>query len=195
MKKLKIELLCFLLLSVFWVQAQDNAAASHRIKLTIPDIALVDVESEGNTEINLVLNAPTEGGEAVQVDQAVNNSLWLNYSSLYNQNVAINNGKTRTIYARIVSGTLPPGLILNLQATAASNDGKGQKGTPEGNSVALNTQDQSIIANIGSCYTGSGAGKGHQLNYSIAIDPAGTGLIDSGLDQSLVTIGYTISDN
>jgi hypothetical protein len=127
MKNLKIELLCFLLLSVFWVQAQDNAAASHRIKLTIPDIALVDVESEGNTEINLVLNAPTEGGEAVQVDQAVNNSLWLNYSSLYNQNVAINNGKTRTIYARIVSGTLPPGLILNLQATAASNDGKGQK--------------------------------------------------------------------
>lgn len=195
MIKLKIEILFFLLLSGFWVQAQDNTSASHRIKLEIPDIALVDIESDGNTEINLALIAPEEGGEAVQVDQANNSSLWLNYSSLYNQNTSVNNGKSRTIYARIVSGTLPSGLILNLQATAATNDGKGQKGTPESTSVVLNAQDQSIIANIGSCFTGSGAGKGHQLNYSIALDPNATGLIDSGLDQSLVTIGYTISDN
>lgn len=195
MKKLKIVQLCFLLLSVFCVQAQDNSAASHRVKLHIPDIALLDIESDGITEISLALEAPIEGGEAIQVNQANNTSLWLNYSSLYNQNTAVNNGKSRTIYARIVSGTLPSGLILNLQATVATHDGKGQKGTPETNTVVLNEQDQSIIVNIGSCYTGSGAGKGHQLSYSVSLDPTSIGLIDSGLNESLVTIGYTISDN
>ncbi len=68
------------MLFVIWVQAQDNNSVSHVVKLSIPDVALVDAESEGNTEIVLTDEAPTEGGEAMQVEQAINNSLWLNYS-------------------------------------------------------------------------------------------------------------------
>lgn len=63
------------MLFVIWVQAQNNNSVTHGVKLTLPDVAQVDAESEGNTEISIALIAPTEWGEAVQVDQAINNSL------------------------------------------------------------------------------------------------------------------------
>ncbi len=195
MKNNKIVFLCFLINIGIRANAQDNLISSHKVTLKIPDIALIDIEADGSSDIDLALTAPSEGGMPAQINSSINNNLWLNYSSLYNQNTSQNNGKTRSISARVVSGAIPSGIILNVQATAASSDGRGQKGVPGAENVALNNQDQIIIINIGSCYTGTGVGKGHQLSYSIEIDQNNVALIDNAQNDAVVTVGYTISDN
>ena len=66
--------------------------------------------------------------------------------------------------------------------------------TAGGPSVKLTSTDQVLIENIGSSYTGNGAGNGYQLFYTAHIDNYALLDADNGA-QDMGTITYTIASN
>lgn len=177
--------------------AQDKSTDNHKVKFEIPEIALLDIESSNKTnDITLTVEAPTEAGESVVLDNAYDRSLWLNYTSIVNKNSS-SKDNNRNVAVKISDGKVPGGLNLNVEAQSASSDGKGDKGKSVGTTLTLTSNDQDIITGIGSCYTGNGEGKGHQLVYSLELAKEGDafGELDNDLNDTEITITYTISDN
>lgn len=175
--------------------AQDNNTDNHKVTVKIPEIALLDIESAGGkNDIVLTVEAPTEAGESVVLDNAYNKNLWINYTSIINSS---SKDQSRNVSVKISNGKVPGGLNLKVEAQAASSDGKGNKGKPVGTALVLTGSDQDIITGIGSCYTGNGDGKGHQLVYSLELSKDGDnfGDLDNDQDGTELTITYTLSDN
>lgn len=164
---------------------QDNSSDVHTVAISIPEVALVDVEPAASKNISLAYTAPTEAG--LGITGATNSNLWLNYSSI--KSTILN--PTRTVSVKVdqvIAGA-------NLKVTAAADvaAGNGTVGTPAGSALTLSTTDQTLVSGIGSCYTGDGASKGHNLTY--AIDLTGTYAdLDANNDATLV-VTYTISNN
>ena len=196
---MKRKLLTFAVLGAAMVtaNAQDNGTDNHKVNVMIPQIALLDIEyTGGSKDIVLSVAAPTEAGEGIVLTGATNNSLWLNYTSIVDKGVGSLNA-TRKVSVKISNGVVPGGLDLKVASSAASSDGKGTKGTPAGSALTLSSTDQDIITAIGSAWTGNGGGKGHQLTYSLAESNSGNdfNLLDNDLDNTQLTITYTISEN
>ncbi|MCK4288170.1 MAG: hypothetical protein KAW86_03105 [Bacteroidales bacterium] len=140
------------------VPAQNNNTAEMSITLKIPAIALIDFVVDGSQMITYNYSY----SEPNQVEQIITpttgDKTWLNYSSI------VKSGLTNYITAHISSGILPADVSLNVLIGADVGAGAGLKGTSIGQ-IALSTFPQNIITNIGSCYTGRGINKGHQLTY------------------------------
>ncbi|MCK4406715.1 MAG: hypothetical protein KAV44_03470 [Bacteroidales bacterium] len=140
------------------VPAQNNNTAEMSITLKIPAIALIDFVVDGSQMITYNYSY----SEPNQVEQIITpttgDKTWLNYSSI------VKSGLTNYITAHISSGSLPADVSLNVLIGADIGAGAGLKGTSIGQ-IALSTFPQNIITNIGSCYTGRGINKGHQLTY------------------------------
>lgn len=169
MKKLSLVIASFVL--VFGmsnvVTAQDNNdthEASHAVEISIPTVALVDVEgSDGEAAtVNLKPDVSAlEAGEAVNFTSATNSDLWLNYTSV------VGADQTRNITASL-DGSLPSGVSLNIAASGVST-GNGALGNTAGQ-ISLSASAQNLITGIGSGYTESGYEKGHQLTYTLDMD-------------------------
>lgn len=157
--------------------AQTTANASMSVTL----IPITRLDLNDRTTFSLSLVAPTEAGNQLS-NTATNNGKWLNITS------AVAPGVTRRITGNI-SGTIPPGINVNLALSAASGSGSGARGTPVATTTFTNSA-QTIINNVGGCVTGNG-NNGYQLNYSLGI--ADYALLRS--NSSLITIVYTIIDN
>jgi len=165
--------------------SNDTNEASHSVEITIPTVALVDVEGiDGEaTTINLTPEfSALEAGEAVDFSSASDNSLWLNYTSVVAQE------QTRNITASI-SGSLPSGVSLKLLASGVTT-GNGARGTA-GEQITLSETAKNLITGIGSAYTENGHEKGHQLTYSLDMDNESySSLVASDYE---VTVTYTIT--
>jgi len=192
MKKLKLSLiLLFLALTTSAnLSAQDTNTDSHTIGITIPEVALVDIEPAGSTNITMGFTAPTEAGSPI-ISDGTDNTLWLNYSSIKSDDDA-----TRNVSVKL--NALIPGIDIKVTAAAATGAGAGTLGTPSAQLI-LSAADQTIISGIGSAYTGDGANNGHNLTYELAYG-SGTGSVASYADleatsTALATVTYTISDN
>jgi hypothetical protein len=165
----------------------DDNTATHAVAITIPTVALVDVENaEGEaTTINLTPDVSAlEAGEAVDFSTANDNSLWLNYTSV------VASEQTRNITASI-SGTLPSGVSLKLQAGGIST-GNGTLGSSAGE-VVLSATGQNVVAGIGSAYTESGENKGHQLTYTLDMNNSSYSTLVANNNYN-VTVTYTITE-
>ncbi|RIH66256.1 hypothetical protein D1164_04920 [Mariniphaga sediminis] len=200
--------LAFILTSIILISATvkvstgstgDDETSSHNLGISVPEVALVDVEgpSGEGTTINLSPNINNlEAGAAVDFTTANDNSLWLNYTSIIEQgNNGNGNGngssKTRKIKAEI-DENLPDGLDLMLEVGTIAS-GSGQTGTAIQEKIALKKGPTTVIDDIGSCYTENGAGKGHRLTYSLAVK-------DNKFDKVMaetfsVQVTYTITEN
>jgi hypothetical protein len=185
-RKSRIAGLCVLLL-VWLANMQDLKAQPNLVfNVLIPEIALVDVEPEGNNSISLDLTPPAEAGSGSSGVSAINNSLWLNYTSSKSAG-----GTSKCVYVQAI-GDIPSGVLIKLQASERSGaGGAGVFGTPVGSPVILNNSPQILISGIGGCYTGNGIGSGHQLRFSIEISDYSFLEIP---DNSFVHISYTIAD-
>lgn len=174
----------------FNAQAQDDDDDVHDIVIGVPAVALVDIEAASGTTINLLADAPTEAGLAVDFSTGASNSdLWLNYSSIKDSANA-----TRKITARITSGTMPAGMTLTVTAGADAGNGDGTAGTSAG-AVNLTGTDQDIITGIGSVYTADGINNGHNLTYGLTLGGgAGSYAALDASNNTTVQITYTISD-
>lgn len=191
MKKLSLIIASFVIVSGMSkvAIAQDNNdtnEASHGVNITIPTVALVDVEdADGEaTTINLSPDVSAlEAGEAIDFSTANDNSLWLNYTSI------VGSGQTRNVTASI-SGTMPSGVSLKLQASGVST-GNGTLGSSAGQ-ITLSETGQNVVAGIGSAYTESGVNNGHQLTYSLDMDVESYENLVA--DEYNVTVTYTITE-
>jgi hypothetical protein len=168
----------------------DSNTENHNVLITIPEVALLDLESISGTTINIILITPTEAGESVSFN-TVNNSIWLNYSSI----IGSINDPSRVISVQMTSGEIPSGTYLEVTSATYSGDGDGAFGTPA-SAISINPTTQNIINNIGSAYTGDGVNNGHNLSYKLELLPdAGSYALLDFEDSSTIEITYTLSDN
>lgn len=172
------------------LKAQDTATDNHTIGITIPEVAIVDIEPEASKNITMGFTAPDEAGLPITLTGS-NNTLWLNYSSI--KSVA---DATRNVSVKL--NALVPGVDIKVTAATASGSGAGTLGTPSAQLI-LSAADQTIVSGIGSAYTGDGASNGHNLTYELA-PGSGSGSVASYADleattTASATVTYTISDN
>ncbi|SDW40400.1 hypothetical protein SAMN05444411_101651 [Lutibacter oricola] len=170
--------------------AQDTEKDSHSLKLGVPQVALLDIESTVAKAISLKATAPTEAGEKVEFNQS-NSDLWLNYSSI------VGNESSRAITVQITDGDVPSGIDLTVSANKYEGDGEGTMGEIAEKSIVLNNKKATnIIKGIGSAYTGNGAKNGHNLTYRITQSEDKDAYANLNFDESTtLTITYTLSDN
>lgn len=189
MKKLFLTLAISLL--VFGVtNAQDDADDFHTIGISIPEVAIIDIEStNASTHFNLVATAPTEAGLGLDFTGATNNKLWLNYTSIVPTS---NAADQRTITAQITAGTIPTGLDLAVTASTTTT-GVGTVGASNGIQILDDVTAKTVINGIGSCYTEDGANKGSNLAYVLSMK-SGTDIGDLVVASENLTITYTISE-
>ncbi|HLT87353.1 MAG TPA: hypothetical protein VKZ57_07155 [Sphingobacterium sp.] len=178
MKKQINSLIKICMLSLIPISAVGQATGSRNITITLPKVALLDVEPAGTVVMDFL--APTEAGRPL-VAPAVNNSKWINYTS-----ALATADPSRSITAAI-NQTIP-GLDLRLQAAAASGSGGGTRGTA-GGQVVLTTVPTTIISGIRGAFTGTGANNGHRLTLSIRTNNYAN--LTAGNNNTLV-ITYTI---
>lgn len=170
----------------FGVSAQDINKDDHTVTISIPEIAIVDIEPAASKNITLGYTAPDEAGNPI-VPNASNTTLWLNYSSI--KSVA---DPTRTVSVKLTA--LIPGVDIKVTAAAATGSGGGATGT--GSTKTLTASDQILISGIGSAYTGNGANNGHNLTYELVSVGGVASYADLQASAGTVaTVNYTISDN
>lgn len=168
--------------------AQDSKKAGHNVKVSIPNVALIDIESEGSKTIALAPEAPKEAGEFLDFSNAQDKSLWLNISSVIGKK-----GK-RKITVALTSGKIPSGLELEARAYAATHKGKGHLGHAVGSKVKISHQPNTIINNVGTGYSGDGARRGYNLWYGLKIKDQNE-VSKINFDQSnTLTLTYTLTD-
>lgn len=174
----------------FTTNAQDKAEDSHTVAISIPEVAILDLEAKGGTVVNLSVVAPEEAGEAVDFSKAVDKNVWLNYSSIVGKSET-----SRVVSAKISQNSVPDGMLLKVTAAKDAGSGDGTMGISTG-SVTLSSSDQKVITGIGSCYTEDGPGSGHNLEYALELDTEKGSYAKIDFDQDVkLTITYTISNN
>jgi len=168
----------------------DSNSQTQNVVIAMPEVALLDLEATAGTVINLNPTTPTEAGLAVAFP-AIDNSIWMNYSSI----VGSTTEPSRNVTVQITSGTVPSGTILEVLASADAGSGDGTMGAPA-EAVTLSNNSQNIITGIGSAYTGDGVSKGHNLSYTLDLaSAAGSYALLDFDDSSTLEITYTLSDN
>ena len=189
MKTYKILFISLLGLMSIQIFAQGNTA-THTIVVGVPDVALLDVE--GGATINLSATPPTEAGDPISFG-AANSDLWINYSSI----IGSSTEPSRTVSVAVTQGSIPSGIVINLEVGNDAGNGGGSLGTPETQIIALSVAPQTIITGIESAYTGDGASSGHNLSYSGALSNGGEDYSQLDFDQNntILTVTYTLSDD
>ncbi|MDP3312193.1 hypothetical protein [Lutibacter sp.] len=171
--------------------AQDTKTANHLVTITIPQVALLDLEvASGTTDVTLAGTAPSEAGLPMTFGAAATNSaIWMNYSSI------VKGALLRNVTVAITNGTVPTGLKLTVLASAAAG-GAGTLGAASTELILTGTA-QNIVTAIGSAYTEDGANKGRNLTYQLgyAVDAAANyGALRFVDTAAPLTITYTLTD-
>lgn len=192
MKLQKLFFAAVIVLSANAAFAQDTKVATHLVTITIPQVALLDLEvATGTTDVTLAGTAPTEAGLPMTFGTAATNAtIWMNYSSI------VKGILLRNVGVAITAGSVPTGLKLTVQAGVDAGTGAGTMGTAS-SVLTLTGTSQNIITGIGSAYTGDGAAKGRNLTYNlnyatnVATDYNNLRFVDTAAP---LTITYTLSD-
>lgn len=129
-----------------------NAQSGHKMN------KLVVTES---SSINIDMNSVIAAGE--NSEKVVSNNQWLNYSLHVNPSDPVS-----SISVSVVSGSLPPGVEVYVQAGRHTGNGQGKTGVPAGK-VKIENVPKVILGGIGSSSTGNGNFQGHQIIFSMMI--------------------------
>ena len=188
MKKITLTLATVLIFFGLGFAQNDKGEAAHAVVINIKSHALVDVESEkGEAQyINLSPEAPKEAGLGLDFSKATDNSLWLNYSSIVKQ-------KQTRIVSVSMKEKMPEGIELYLTASKDVGEGKGKLGEAYQDGQKLSANGIKLVTGIGSCYTGSGYKKGHNLKFALKMDEDKYGELIT--EDYKVEVIYTITGN
>lgn len=152
--------------------------------VNIPEVSIIALRSNSSISISLGLDGPAEAG--LGATNTMDSSIWVNYTFVKGKNTR----PKAKVYAKIGSGSVPSGMLLNVEAKNPTSHGKGNKGTSTGE-ITLTSSDQPIIENIKSANTGKGASQGHNLIYSL--DLTNYSIVNYSAPVVL-TIVYTIAE-
>ncbi|MDO9633420.1 MAG: hypothetical protein Q7J05_00050 [Paludibacter sp.] len=154
MKRTFFLLFVYIYLTIEMVCAQVSNTTSMPVMVRIPSFSLVDFVGTGKriffvsgTELEQIITPTTH------------DKTWLNYSSIVEGN------STNVISVYLSHKNLPAEISIKLFVGEHAGTGGGKLGKPIG-PITLTSYPQDIIVDIGSCYTGRGIHKGHQLTYS-----------------------------
>lgn len=163
----------------------DGVADNHQITVTVPTIALLDLEATSSKDFSATFVQPTplEAGQKI-TNPANNTSVWLNYSSI----LPLTGVTTRRVAVKV--NAVVPGVDISVVAGTATT-GAGTRGTP-GAAVTLTTADQNLITGIGSAYTATGVSNGHNLTYSFAAADGNYANLRGS--SPVITVTYTLID-
>jgi hypothetical protein len=187
MKKYLMANLIGLFLLSFSFRAECQwSESSIPVRLTLPEIALVDIEPSFDNSVRFDLSPVTESGASPQIIKTEESQLWLNYTSSSRVQ-----GNQRKIIVQVINSGFPEGFSLSLKASEYSGNGKGKTGSPS-ESILLSDKPRNLISGIGNCYTGDGIQNGHLLNFTLKI--TNYTAISNAAEFGL-TILYTITDN
>lgn len=154
MKRLQILLIVCLIISIECVYTQEVSFVKIPLILNIPAVSIIDFAGS----VKRITFIPGNGAEQIITPSTLDKT-WLNYSSITAENT------TNSISVNLSSGRLPAEIVIKLTISESSGTGAGKHGRPLG-PITLTPYPQDIIIDIGSCYTGRGVQKGHQLSYS-----------------------------
>src|ERR1035437_1732170 len=160
--------------------AQENNSVKMPIVLSIPSIALVDFAGT-DTRVTFISG---KGAEQIITPSTLDKT-WINYSSI------VDGKSTNNISVNLSSMNTPAEIRIKLDVGKDVGAGAGTTGKPIGQ-ITLTPYPQDIITGIGSCYTGRGAQKGHQLIYSWEWLPP-YDIDHSSIDNIEVSVTYTIT--
>ena len=181
--KLSYRYLLFVFIVLFQGEkafAQDNSVKMP-IVLTIPAVALVDF---AGSDTRVTFNSDSKGVEQIITPSTLDKT-WINYSSI------VDGKSTNNISVNLSSMNTPAEIRIKLDVGKDVGAGAGTIGKPIGQ-ITLTPYPQDIITGIGSCYTGRGAQKGHQLIYSWEWLPP-YDIDHSSIDNIEVSVTYTIT--
>ncbi|WP_346856414.1 hypothetical protein [uncultured Draconibacterium sp.] len=185
--KLKASILALVIFAfISFGYAQENTA-SQKINVSVPEVALLGLVSETQTDVNLNAIAPDEAGSEVKITRQTKGSVWVNYSSVLSKSA-----KKRKVIA-MVQGEIPEGVVLKVEASEYSGSGKGRLGKSTG-VVTLSNQPSDVIVDIGSCFTGTGVNNGHCLTYNMEQDISSDNFALLSQAQKSVNVVYTLTD-
>lgn len=156
----KITIILFLIISIFPVDiySQYDNSATMSLSVSIPAIALINFATDVNKTVTYTYSNITPNQIEQIITPNIGDATWLNYSSI------VKEGTSNYITVNINYGSLPSDVELYLQIGPDVGAGGGNTGSPA-NFITLSYYPQIIISNIGSCFTGVGVRKGHQLRY------------------------------
>ena len=160
MKKKVISLAMAVVLTIAVLNAQNTA--SHQVSVSIPEVALIGLTAT-ESSVGIPGHNTNEVIQTLDISEMNISEVWLNYTS-----VPENSQRYRKIIA-MLSGTLPNGIKLSVEASPFTGTGKGKTGTSCGKKI-LSAEPSEIISDIGSCYTGKGEHNGHLLSFSVEVD-------------------------
>ena len=179
-------LISFMLFFLTFGFINGQNSISHEVSVKMPEVALLRLESTGSPNIDFELKAPLEAGHPLDISELRISKYWLNYSSVHPANLP-----DRKVYATL-SGNLPPGTVLFVEASPYSGKGQGKKGSSSGRKI-LSGQPVEIINGIGTCFTGKGINQGHLLTYSLELDNSNYTAIGAG-NYNHIQVIYTIAE-
>lgn len=169
-----------LILTMQDICAQNNVARMS-LNLDIPAVSIIDF---AGTENKISFNSG-KGAEQI-ITPSTFDKTWLNYSSIVEENT------TNIISVNLSAWNLPSNMAIRLKVGENAGAGAGATGKPVGQ-ILLSKYPQQVITGIGSCYTGRGIKKGHQLIYTWeGLFPADEDE-DSSIDNIEIAVTYTIT--
>jgi hypothetical protein len=182
MKLLSYSLLFFLIVisSGRKVSAQNTNVVHMPIVFSIPAIALVDFAGS-DRRITFIAG---KGAEQIITPSTLDKT-WINYSSIVDGN------STNSISVNLSSDKVPVEIRIKLDISPDAGAGAGKTGKPTGQ-IILTGYPQEIITGIGSCFTGRGTLKGHQLTYSWEWLPP-YDVDHSTIDNIEISVTYTVT--
>lgn len=182
-KSTLISSVCVLALISSMTFAQDTQTDNHVITVEVPEVALLDLETSDTKNFTAAFTKPAndEAGNKI-VAPAANSTIWLNYTTIQTGSTP----KKVTVKASV----LVDGVDIQIAAGQATT-GSGTKGTPV-SAFNLTATDKSLVSDIGSAYTASGANSGHQITYTFLADNANYANLRSGSTE--VTVTYTLAN-
>jgi len=180
-KTIRIALVFLLFSNTFLIFADDEKDDIHTVRIIIPKVALLDIESVNTKNITLKMVSPSEPGDPLM--SASDNRIWLNVTSV------IESGNDRTITVKIDKPLT--GIYLKVLSGAYSGTGFGSWGTPQPE-ITLKQMDQTLVSGIKTGETGNGANNGYNLQYLAQSNNANYGDITSTSGKS-ITVTYTLT--
>lgn len=177
----------FLMSNELFAQGDDRDD-SHIITVTIPKVALLDLEATLTKDFSAPFTHNGEAGNPI-VAPSNNATIWLNYSSILKPT-----SPTLGRNISVIASATVPGVTIRVVASAASTNGKGTLGIPSG-VLTLSATAQDIITGVGSAYTVTGVNNGHLLTYSFLAEDGNYAALRSGVTGTPITVTYTLADN
>lgn len=154
----------FLAILLFQFLANGQSDVSHDVRVVFPEVALLNIAHPAGPVSLTEVHDPAEVVQCIPLNGNPGYEYWINYSSM------VRGGKPERKVVASLTGEIPEGISVSVEAADCTGSGKGKTGIPAGKKQ-LTGMPEEIISGIGSCYTGKGTTNGHLIRLTIDVNP------------------------